>query len=107
MDPGFAKPPGCIEVHGRTRRHANLQFLELATGLCAGLAEAVDTFASAVEVEREAVPSLRKPCGAAVRLCSMASEHDLGMRFLDRTRHRINALEIDPSPFKSRFLHGP
>src|SRR5579885_752075 len=107
MDPGFSKSLGRIQIHWRTWRHANLQLLELATSLCAGLAEAFDALASAIDIQREAVPSPRQPRCATVGLGRVASEHYLRMRLLDRTRHRIDALEADPSAGKLRLFHRP
>src|ERR1039457_7161562 len=98
---------GGIAINLDARRDADLDILELLALRLARVANALDAFVGAFEVEREAVPSLREARGAAVGLFGMAAEDDLGMRFLHRTRHRVDALEFDPLPAELGFRHRP
>src|SRR5260370_6489663 len=96
-----------VAVDSATGRDADLQIFEAPPSLLAGGAEAVDTLARCLNVERESEPPLRKARGTAECLWRGPAENNLGMRFLYGARHRIDAAERNETPVIFRLLHRP
>src|SRR5579862_3497374 len=91
----------------RIGRDADLEILKLAAGCVACRLETLDTLRRRVQVQRKPVPSFSEACRAAESFFAMPSEDDLGMRFLHRPRHRIDALELYPTAAELRLGHRP
>src|SRR6202050_81437 len=98
---------GGIAIDLDPRGHTDLDILELAALVLARLANALDTFVGAFDIERESIPSFREASGAAVSLLGVSAEDNFRMRFLHRSRHRIDALERYPFSTELRLGHRP
>src|SRR5579859_2108327 len=93
MHAQVGKPLRGIKVHASARRDADFQVLEAPPRLLACSPQSLDTLRRGVEGLGITEPALRQTRRAAVRVLGMAAEDHLGMRLLNRPRHRIDAAE--------------